>query len=192
MGTKTVKFSDLSGQEVEDDSQLARLVVEEHPGYGQPLTLEVLADEVEGQLPEETRFVRLSYYAPGARDPEQWTVPVDAFNQLAKRADMSVVLDDALEAYRQERAQARAAASEPAPRGRRRREGAQSAERVDYTSPEHAGMPHRGRTTEAEREYVRTHLKDVNARRKEAGHPEIDPKDPKMQERYGLTADQKA
>jgi hypothetical protein len=188
MGKKVVKFSDLSGQEVEDETQLGRLVVEEHPGYGQPLTLDVLPEDIEGQLPEETRFVRLSYYAPGARDPEQLTVPLDAFDQLAKRADMSTVLDEALEAYRQERARARAAASEPAPRGRRRREGAEPTERIDYSSPEYAGMPHRGRTTEAEREYVRTHLKEVNDRRRAAGHPEIDPNDPKMQERYGLPA----
>ena len=65
-------------------------------------------------------------------------------------------------------------------------------ERINYASPEHAGNPHRGRVTEAEREYVRTHLGEVNARLQAQGLRTIDPADSKMQERYGVSANQAA
>jgi hypothetical protein len=184
MGTKTVKFSDLSGKEVGETDELVRLVVEEHPGFRQlPITLEVLPEDVEGQLPETDRFVSVLYYARGSRQPQRLIVSVDAFNGLAKRTDMDTVLSEALYAEHQARgAQAT---------GGRRSRGkgtAERSERTNYASPEHAGNPHRGRVTEAEREYVRTHLSEVNARLEAAGMRTIDPADPKMQERYGLAA----
>jgi hypothetical protein len=60
-------------------------------------------------------------------------------------------------------------------------------ERIDYTSSEHAGEPHRGRITDAEKEYVRNNLEEVNARLERDGYRTIDPNDPKMAERYGLS-----
>jgi hypothetical protein len=51
---------------------------------------------------------------------------------------------------------------------------------------EHAGEPHRGRITEAEKELVRKHLDQINTRLREAGLREIDPSDPTMRDRYGL------
>ncbi len=184
MGTKTVKYSDLSGKEVDSPDELGRLVVEEHPGFRQlPITLEVLPEDIEGRLPETDRFVSVLYYAPGARKPERYIVSVDAFNGLAQREDMDSVLSEALYAEHQAR-------GAQASGGRRRgRQGtAERGERINYASPEHAGTPHRGRVTEAEREYVRDHLEEVNARLQAAGMRTIDPADPKMQERYGLAA----
>src|SRR3712207_7701375 len=61
-------------------------------------------------------------------------------------------------------------------------------QRRDFTSPEHAGEPHRGRITDAEKEYVRNNLAEVNRRLREKGMREIDPNDPEMAERYGVTA----
>src|SRR4051812_5611114 len=178
MGTKTVKFSDLSGKEVGETDELARLVVEEHPGFRQlPITLEVLPEDVEGRLPETDRFVSVLYYVPGSRQPQRLIVSVDAFNGLAKRTDMDTVLSEALYAEHQ----ARGAQAAGGRRGSRGRATGERGERINYASPEYAGTPHRGRATEAEREYVRSHLDEVNARRREAGHPEIDPNDPKMQ-----------
>jgi hypothetical protein len=183
MGTKTVKYSDLSGKEVERSEELGRLVVEEHPGFRQlPITLEVLPEDVEGRLSETDRFVSVLYYAPGARKPERYIVSVDAFNGLAQREDMDSVLSEALYAEHQTR-------GTQASSGRRRGQAGQArGERTNYGSPEHAGTPHRGRVTEAEREYVRTHLSEINARLEAAGMRTIDPADPKMQERYGLAA----
>jgi hypothetical protein len=60
----------------------------------------------------------------------------------------------------------------------------------NYSSPEYAGLPHRGRVTDAEREYVRNNLEEVNRRRVEAGHDPIDPTDPRQAERYGLPTPQ--
>ena len=184
MGTKTVKYSDLSGKEVGNPEELGRLVVEEHPGFRQlPITLEVLPEDIEGQLPETDRFVSVLYYAPGARKPERYIISVDAFNSLAKHEDMDSVLSEALYAEHQARG------AQPSGSRRRGRQAAgEREERTNYGSPEHAGTPHRGRVTEAEREYVRDHLDEVNARLQAVGQRTIDPADPKMQERYGLAA----
>src|SRR3712207_7833149 len=70
----------------------------------------------------------------------------------------------------------------------RRRAGERRAQRIDYSSPEYAGLPHRGRITDAEKEYVRNNLEEVNRRRQREGHGIIDPNDPRMARKYGLSA----
>jgi hypothetical protein len=45
---------------------------------------------------------------------------------------------------------------------------------------------HPGIVSETEKEYVRNHLDEVNARLREQGKREIDPADPEVAERYGL------
>jgi hypothetical protein len=57
---------------------------------------------------------------------------------------------------------------------------------TDYSSPEFAGNPHRGRVTEAEAAYVREHFDEVNKRLSAEGKPILDPSDPKTKKRYGL------
>jgi hypothetical protein len=52
---------------------------------------------------------------------------------------------------------------------------------------ENAGEPHRGRITDAEKAYVREHFDEVNKRLSDKGMRMIDPADPAMQERYGLS-----
>jgi hypothetical protein len=72
-------------------------------------------------------------------------------------------------------------------RGRRKSgRGGERRPRVDYTSPEHAGEPHRGRIPDEEKQYVRENLDSVDARLREQGMREIDPSDPQMAERYDL------
>jgi hypothetical protein len=61
-----------------------------------------------------------------------------------------------------------------APAPRRQRRGGPARGKVDYSSPEHAGEPHRGRITDAEKAYVREQLEAVNARLRAAGLREID------------------
>jgi hypothetical protein len=182
MGTKTVKFSDLSGELVADASQLGRLVVREHPDYPASITLDVLPDDLGDLKDEGSQFVSLEYYAPGETTAYRLVVRREDFNSLAKANDMDTILDEALRA--QHRQQRETAPERPRRPGRPRR--------IDYASPEHAGEPHRGRVTEAEREYVRTHLAEVNARLRASGLREIDPQDPKMQQRYGLTPSEAA
>ena len=69
---------------------------------------------------------------------------------------------------------------------RSRGRGVERHPRVDYTSPEHAGEPHRGRITDEEKQYIRENLGSVNVCLREQGMREIDPSDPQMAERYDL------
>ena len=59
-------------------------------------------------------------------------------------------------------------------------------EKIDYGSPEHAGVLHRGRVTEREAELVRADLARANANRAREGQLAIDPADAKERARYGL------
>jgi hypothetical protein len=180
MATKTIKVSDLTGEEIGTEESLARLVVEEHPDLPDPVTLEVLPDEVEALLPEEQNFVRVTYYpaTEGGGVPRSLILSVNEFNNLSPERDMAEILSDARRAQQEEDGRRR---------GRRgRRATGERRQRIDYGSPEFAGMPHRGRVTEAEKAYVRNNLDAVNRRRVEAGHDPIDPANPRQAEKYGL------
>jgi hypothetical protein len=183
MARKTVVVSDLTGEEIGGEENLARLVVEEHPNLDDSVTLEVLPEEVEGQLPEEQNYVRVTYYPPSENGGEERSLilTVSEFNNLSTDFEMETILENALR-EQQEREGRR--------RGRRgRRQTGERRPRVDYSSPEHAGEPHRGRITEAEKDFVQNNLEEVNARLERDGHRTIDPNDRDMAERYGLTSE---
>jgi hypothetical protein len=175
MATKVVHVSDLSGREA-DEHQLGRLVVLEHPDIAEPAQLEVLPDEV-ANLQSAERLVRLEYYAPGSRKPETFTIPADQFNTLAKADDMRAILVRAITTAHQQRGQTAAAT---------RTKSRVARGKVNYASLEHAGEPHRGRITDAEKQLVREHLDEINERLARDGLRTIDPSDPAMRERYGL------
>lgn len=184
MADRIVKVSDLTGKIIEQESELARLVVE---GYGElqgaQITLDVRPEEVEEEIPENGDLVVVSYFAPGVTAGRRFFMERTNFEKLAPGSDMAQVLESARSAQ----------SLELAPR-RRRRSRAQTSqtEKINYASPEHAGEPHRGRATEAEQDYVRTHLDEVNQRLTRDGHRTIDPADPKMARRYGFEAHQVA
>jgi hypothetical protein len=67
-----------------------------------------------------------------------------------------------------------------------RRRSSAGGDKIDYSSPEYAGNPHRGRVTEAEAAYVREHFDKVNKRLSAEGKPMLDPSDEKTRKRYGL------
>jgi hypothetical protein len=184
VATKTIKVSDLSGTEIKNEEQLARLVVEEHPGLTESVTLEVLPSEVEGRLPEEQNYVRGTYYpsSESGGAPQSFIMAVEDFNNLSQREDMATVLQNALREQQEQDGRRRGR------RGTRRTTGQQRRQRRDFASPEHAGEPHRGRITNAEKEYVRNNLAEVNRRLREKNMREIDPSDPEMAERYGVSA----
>ena len=52
--------------------------------------------------------------------------------------------------------------------------------------PEHAGKPHKGKTTEAEKRLVREHLDEINERLAAQNLRTISLTDPEHVERYGL------
>jgi hypothetical protein len=176
MAVKTVRVSDLSGKQADDDS-IAKLVIHEHPQYQGPITLDVLPDEI-GELPESEAYVSIEVIQPGERSGQKALLSLDHFNKLAAGKDMNTILMEAVAATRQERGQ------QEAPR--RRRTGATARGKVNYASLDHAGEPHRGRITDAEKELVRNNLEEVNARLAREGKRTIDPSDATMRERYGL------
>jgi hypothetical protein len=180
MAVKVVHVSDISGKEA-DEQSLGQLVVHEHPEYADlPVTLEVLPEEVES-LQGASRFVTVEWIAPGARKGERMVVSLDDFNLLAGAGVMESAVQDALIAKHRSRPRSSGSGGGgPAPAGRSGRG------KVNYATLEHAGEPHRGRITEAEKELVRKNLDQVNKRLREAGQREIDPSDQAMRDRYGL------
>jgi hypothetical protein len=179
MAVKVVYVSDVSDKEGSQE-ELGTLEVLEHPEIGEPARLEIFPDEFE-RLQAADRVVRLRWTAPGSRRPQELTVLQETFDSLAQDRDMKTVLLSAITAQHERRGQTQA------PRRPRRGGGGGGCGKVDYSSPEHAGEPHRGRITEAEKAYVREHLDQVNQRLRGKGMRTIDPADPTMRERYGLS-----
>ena len=175
MAVKVVHVSDKEGSQEE----LGALEVLEHPDTGEPARLGIFPDEFE-RLQAADRIVRLRWTAPGSRRPQELTVLQESFDRLAQDRDMKSVLLSAITAEHERRGQTQA------PR-RPRRGGGGGRGKVDYSSPEHAGEPPRGRIIEAEKAYVREHLDEVNQRLRGKGMRTIDASDPTMRERYGLS-----
>jgi len=171
VGQKTVRFSDLSGELITRDDALARIVIHEHPELGDsPVEIEALADEAAGIEKAALRVAVVDLYLPGEDEPRRVTMEAAAFDELATDKPMSELLLTARPARPARRAKAAAA-----PRG------------ISYDTLEHAGEPHKGRITEAERELVRDHLDAINDRLIAQGMRTIDPGDPEHASRYGLT-----
>jgi hypothetical protein len=61
-----------------------------------------------------------------------------------------------------------------------------AADKVDYATLDHAGKPHRGKTTDAEKEIVRNNLDKINERLERDRLRPIRLDDPEMVARYGL------
>ena len=185
MAQITIKVSDLTHEPIDDETQAAQLIVEHHPDFQEPITLDVLPQEVErvfaGQEREQ-QYVVLRYQ-PQNGDAQQIVMPVGEFNALASVQDMQQVLEAAHRNQQQEQRRQRGGRRQG---GRRGSSGQQQRERIDYATREHAGEPHRGRVTDSEKAYVSEHLEEVNKRLRGQGMRAIDPNDPEMVERYGL------
>jgi hypothetical protein len=178
VAVKVVHVSDLSGQQGAQD-EFARLIVHEHPNYSTPITLEVLPSEID-DLPDENQYVSIELVQPGERSGRRMVVSLNAFNGLAgDGGDMNGVLMNALASSHQQRGQDTRKRGGGAARPARR-------ERIDYATLEHAGRPHRGRITDAEKELVRGNLDKINERLRSEGLREIDPSDETLRDRYGL------
>ncbi len=93
-------------------------------------------------------------------------------------------LEEALQPFLEKAHPAKVAAPQTAEGPKRRRRAEDG--KIDYSSPEHAGNPHRGRVTEAEAAYVRDNFDEVNKRLAAEGKPMLDPADEKTKKRYSL------
>jgi len=173
VGQKTVSFSDLSGQIISTDDALARIVVHEHPELGDgPVEIEALLDEARAIEKAALRVAVVDLYLPGDL-PHRVTMDLGSFDEMAKDKPMSELLVSARPARRGSRAAA------PAPaRG----------DRANYADVAHAGKPHKGKVTDAEKELVQEHFDEINGRLAGEGMRTISLADPEHVERYGLEA----
>ncbi len=172
MGQKTVRFSDLSGQLIMHDDALARIVVHEHPELGDvPVEIEALTEEAETIEDAALRVAVIDLYLPDDIEPRRIVMEADAFDKLATQSSMAELLT----AARPVRRSTKAAAS-----------GGSRGDRLDYTTLEHAGKPHKGKITDTEKQLVHDHLDEINERLTEQGLRTISLSEPEHVERYGL------
>jgi hypothetical protein len=172
MGSKTVRFSDLSGQLIMDDDALARIVVHEHPELVDgPVEIEALTGEAEALEQAALRVAVVEVYLPDDIEPRRIVMEADAFDKLATEHSM----DQLLIAARPVRRNPRTSVS-----------GGSRGDRLDYTTLEHAGKPHKGKTTVIEKQLVRDHFDEINERLAAQGIRTISLTDPDHVERYGL------
>jgi hypothetical protein len=172
VGQKTVRFSDLTGELILDDSALARIVVHEHPELGDsPVEIEALADEATAIEKEGVQVAVVDLYFPDDDQPHRVAMDVDAFDRLATDKPMSELLASARPAKRAPRATTAATTRDS---------------RVNYATLEHAGKPHKGKTTDAEKQLVHDHLDEINKRLTDDGLRTISLDDPEHVDRYGL------
>jgi hypothetical protein len=173
VGQKTVRFSDLSGELIMENDGMARIVVHEHPELGDgAVEIEALAAEASALEAAALRVALVDLYLPGDDTPRRIAVDADIFDKMATAKPMAELLLAARPAKRAPRASGAAA-----PRG---------GDRPNYATIEHAGTPHKGKTTEAEQQIVRDHLDEVNERLAAQGQRTISLDDPEHVERYGL------
>jgi len=180
MGQKTVRFSDLSGQLIMKDDALARVVIHEHPELGDgPVEIEVLADEAKVIEKAALRVALVDIYLPGEDEPRRVAMDAGAFDKLASERPMPELLLQAPRARATRKSPSRSAASSPsaAPASKGDR---------DYATLEHAGKPHRGKTTDEEKALVRDHFDEINERLVAEGLRTISLDDAEHVERYGL------
>jgi hypothetical protein len=172
MGQKTVRFSDLSGQLIMEDDALARIVVHEHPDLVDgPVEIEALADEAKAIEQAALRVVVVDLYLPDDYEPRRITMDAGAFDELARQKPVSELL----------------LAARPARRGSRTPAGGTSRNgRADYATLQHAGQPHKGKTTDAEKLLVRDHFDEINERLAAQGLRTLSLADPDHVEHYGL------
>ncbi|MBV9028895.1 MAG: hypothetical protein JO364_01020 [Pseudonocardiales bacterium] len=138
------------------------------------MEIEVAEDEVEPIRKGALSVVSLKLYQGDGSEPEAVTMEIETFNKLAGGVDMVDVIRRAEPAYPPRRY------ARPAP--------AAATEKLDYSVLEYAGRPHRGKTTEAEKETVRSNLPAVNERLRRDGVRTIDLDNAEHVARYGLEA----
>src|SRR5215212_7241035 len=97
---------------------------------------------------------------------------------MFRAGDSATVLQTAYAQQQQEKQRTRGRSG--------RRQGTGRRQRIGWSSPERAGLDHPGRISEAEKEYVRANLEEVNDRRRQHDQRELDTDNPEDVERYGL------
>jgi hypothetical protein len=73
------------------EEQFAKLILHEHPQYQEPITLDVLPEEI-GELPDSEQLVSIEVIQPWECKGQRALLSVDRFNQLAADGDMHAIL----------------------------------------------------------------------------------------------------
>ena len=133
--------------------------------------IEALTEEAEAMEEAALRVAVIDLYLPDDIEPRRIVMEADAFDKLAVQSSMAELLT----AARPVRRSARASAN-----------GGSRGGRLDYTTREHAGKPHKGKITDTERQLVRDHFDEINQRLAAQGLRVISLTDPEHVERYGL------
>jgi hypothetical protein len=184
MGQKTVRFSDLSGQLITEDDALARIVVHDHPGLGDsPVEFEALTDEAKVIEKAALRVAIVELHVPGEDEPRRVVVDAATFDALATDTPMNELLITARPARPARRATKTTSGSASSTSNSTSTSGGG---RVNYATLEHAGEPHKGKTTDQEKQLVRDHFDEINDRLVAQGLRTISLADPEHVERYGL------
>lgn len=171
MGQKTIRFSDLSGQFITGDEAPARIVIQEHPCLPDgPVEIEALTVEAADIEKAGGEAALVDLYLPGDDRPRRVVLDAADFDKLATDRPMSEVI----------------AAARPARRASRATASPPREDRINYGTFEHAGKPHKGRTTDAEKRLVRERLDEINERLAAQDLRTISLTDPEHVERYGL------
>jgi hypothetical protein len=164
------------------DDALARIVIHEHPELGDgPVEIEVLADEAKVIEKAAVRVAMVDIYLPGEDEPRRVAMDADEFDKLATERTMAELLIQAPRARPAKRTPSRAATAAAAGAG-----GSGGRTDRDYATLEHAGKPHRGKTTDEEKALVREHFDEINDRLAAEGLRTISLDDSEHVERYGL------
>lgn len=172
MGTKSVVFSDLSGEQLSDDNH-ARVVVT-MPGKSYAQALDMSLDEAAKLVGRKIDLITFTVFTPN-RPAHEVQVEASALEKIFEGIDFERVLESA----------PRTDSARPAA-PRRRASTPRSASKIDYSSPEYAGQLHRGRLTDAEIAWVQANREAASANRaRQTGKP-IDWQDPAEIKRYRL------
>jgi len=180
MAKRTFTVSDLTGEPILSHEEVTTIIVHDAPGLDHAVTLDAGKTELKGLTGSKKEYVLLELVSDGGDSSERMVVEATAFNKLFK-GDVGEVLAEA-EHY----SYGGKAPEEPKKRGRPAKAAGPKPEKTDYTTIEHAGKPHRGRLTDAEKLQVQQNLDKVNANLKAASIREIDLTDAKMVEKYDL------
>ncbi|MDT7642291.1 MAG: hypothetical protein QOC83_6579 [Pseudonocardiales bacterium] len=136
------------------------------------MEIEASEDEVEPIRKGTLSLVTVKLYQGDGLGPETVTMEIEEFNNLASGLDMEDVIRRAGPAY--------------PPREQARPVPLSAVDKLDYSTLEHAGKPHRGKTTDAEKEAVRGNLAAINERLKSDGIRTLDLDNAQHVTRYGV------
>src|SRR5260370_5930573 len=172
VGQKAVRFSDLSGQLITEDDAPARIVVREPPELADgPVEIEALAAEARAIEQAGLGVAVVDVCLPGDDEPRRVVIDVEEFGKLATDTPMSELLTTARPARRAPRPAAAATV-----RG----------DRPGYATLEHAGKPHKGKTTAAEHQLFTEHFDWFDHLLAAHRHRLFIPSPPGYLRRYGL------